>query len=181
MPASSKRALILESAAYIVETSGAAHLTMDAVAAQASISKGGVLYHFPSKQALLEGMLEHLIDQMEARKATVRDTKSEPGNPTLIAHIIEEHDQSPTERAMSRAILAAAAEDPDLLIPAQAYIQQTFDGVASGSTSPEMGWVLLLAAEGLRFLEMLNLLPLSAAERRRVHAHLLKLAEANSA
>lgn len=181
MATGSKRALILESAARIVEASGAAHLTMDAVAAAAEVSKGGVLYHFPSKQALLEGMLEQLMDQMEARKAAYRETETDPGNSVLIAHIIEEHDQSPTERAMSRAILAVAAEDPDLLIPAQAYIKTTFDEAASGSMPSEMGWVLLLASEGLRFLEMLKLLPLSASDRNLVHDHLLELARANTA
>ena len=54
MAGNNKRAFILEAAAGIVEASGAAHLTIDAVAAAASVSKGGVLYHFPSKQALLE-------------------------------------------------------------------------------------------------------------------------------
>ncbi|GGD08862.1 TetR/AcrR family transcriptional regulator [Nocardioides daphniae] len=32
--------------------------TMDAVAAQAGVSKGGLLYHFPSKDALAEAVLE---------------------------------------------------------------------------------------------------------------------------
>jgi AcrR family transcriptional regulator len=181
MPAPSKRALILEAAAGIVETSGAAHLTMDAVAAAASVSKGGVLYHFPSKQALLEGMLEHLITQMTARTAAHRKADADHGNAALVAHIVEEHDQSPTDRAMSRAILAAAAEDPELLAPAREVINQAFEHAGAGSEPPEMGWVLLLAAEGLRFLEMLKLLPLSAAERSRVHDHMLKLAKASSA
>ena len=53
---------ILETAVAIVDTNGAAHLTIDAVAAHAGLSKGGVLYHFPSKRALLEAMLALLMD-----------------------------------------------------------------------------------------------------------------------
>jgi AcrR family transcriptional regulator len=175
-----KRSLILDSAAQIVEQSGAAHLTIDAVAAVAGVSKGGVLYHFPSKQALLEGMLERLMEQMTERTNVQRERHSEYGNAALIARIIEEHDQQPAERAMSRAILAAAAENPELLAPARVVVQDAFDEAAAGSRSSEMGWVLQLATEGLRFLEMLNLLPLSAGERRRIHSHLLELAKAHS-
>lgn len=180
MSASNKRSLILESAAHIVERSGAAHLTIDAVAAEAEISKGGVLYHFPSKQALLEGMLERLIEQTTARTTQQRELHADQPNASLMAWIIDQYDQQPAERAMSRAILAAAAENPELLAPARTVIREAFDDAAMGSVPGEMGWVLQLATEGLRFLEMLNLLPLSDAERQRVHNHLLELAKAHS-
>lgn len=181
MAGSNKRASILEAAARIVETSGAAHLTIDAVAGTAGVSKGGVLYHFPSKQALLEGMLERLIEQMTLRTAAYREENANEGNVALMARIVEQHDQSSTQRAMSRAILAAAAEDPEMLAPAREEARTAFNEAAAGTTPPDMGWVLLLAVEGLRFLEMLKLLPLSVAERRSIHARLRELAKTHSA
>lgn len=181
MAGSNKRASILEAAARIVETSGAAHLTIDAVARAAAVSKGGVLYHFPSKQALLEGMLERLIEQMTTRTAAYREENVNEGNVALIARMVEEHDQSSTQRAMSRAILAAAAEDPEMLAPAREEVRKAFNEAAAGTAPADMGWVLLLAVEGLRFLEMLKLLPLSATERRRIHTRLLEMAKAHSA
>jgi AcrR family transcriptional regulator len=42
------RQKILETAVRIVDTQGARHLTLEAVAAEAGMSKGGVLYHYPS-------------------------------------------------------------------------------------------------------------------------------------
>lgn len=48
---------ILEAAAKLVLTEGASGLTLDAVAKSAGISKGGLLYHFPSKEALILGMI----------------------------------------------------------------------------------------------------------------------------
>ena len=180
MTGNNKRAAILEAAAGIVAASGAAHLTIDAVARAAALSKGGVLYHFPSKQALLEGMLEGLIEQMTTRIAEYREENANEANVALIARIVEEHDQSPTQRAMSRAILAAAAEDPEMLAPAREEVHASFIEAATGTEPADMGWVLLLAMEGLRFLEMLKLLPLSASERRRVHTRLVELAKAHS-
>ena len=176
MTRSNKRALILEAADHIVATTGAAHLTIDAVAAAAGVSKGGVLYHFPTKQALLEGMLARLLEQVDERTTALREQQPAGTNAAVVARIIEQHDQQPAERAMSRAILAAAAEDPDLLGPARAAVRQAFDEAAGGSSPPELGWVLLLAVEGLRFFEMLDLLPMSEVERDRIHRLLLELA-----
>jgi AcrR family transcriptional regulator len=176
----SKRSLILDAAARIVEQSGAAHLTIDAVAAAAGVSKGGVLYHFGSKQALLEGMLQQLLEQVRTRTARFRAEPPADANVELEAHILAEHERSPAERAMSRAILAAAAEQPDLLAPARQAVAEAFADAERATAPSELGWIVLLASEGLRFLDMLHLLPLSGAERERVHARLLRLARENA-
>ena len=42
---------ILEAAERVVAEVGAARLTLDVVAQAAGVSKGGLLYHFPSKRA----------------------------------------------------------------------------------------------------------------------------------
>jgi AcrR family transcriptional regulator len=171
-----RRDAILEAAARVVEASGARHLTIDAVARAAGTSKGGVLYHFPSKRALLEGMLERLLEQIEARTAALRAGQAESKQPALRARILAELEQNPSERAMARSILAAAAEDPELLEPARRAVSKAFE--EAGRTSPsELGWVALLATEGLRFLDMLNLLPLTPQELARVHQQLLRLLE----
>lgn len=50
-------------AAYvdILLTDGVAAATLDEVARRAEISKGGLLHHFPSKEALVTGLMEHLV------------------------------------------------------------------------------------------------------------------------
>ena len=52
----------------VLET-GAGHLTLDAVAKCAGLSKGGLLYHFPSKDLLLEAMLTRFLSDIEAQIA----------------------------------------------------------------------------------------------------------------
>ena len=44
----------------LLVSSGSRGATLDAVAAAADVSKGGLLYHFHSKDELVEGMLERL-------------------------------------------------------------------------------------------------------------------------
>ncbi len=44
---------LLESAAMIAGRDGIASLSLNAVAREAGVSKGGLLHHFPNKQALI--------------------------------------------------------------------------------------------------------------------------------
>jgi AcrR family transcriptional regulator len=54
------RAAILEAYKGLLVTDGERAATMDAVAAAAGVSKGGLLYHFKSKESLADALLERL-------------------------------------------------------------------------------------------------------------------------
>ena len=62
MPATerSTRDRLIDAFETLLVTAGSRAATLDAVAAAADVSKGGLLYHFPSKDALVEGMLDRL-------------------------------------------------------------------------------------------------------------------------
>ena len=60
---SDARERILDAALAVADRVGAAHLTLDAVATEAGVSKGGLLYHFASKDLLLKGVVEHHMEQ----------------------------------------------------------------------------------------------------------------------
>ncbi len=65
--------------AEILEAEGERAATIDAVAARAGISKGGVLYHFPSKEALGEALIER-FQEMAAQG--VEEMRSDPAGPS---------------------------------------------------------------------------------------------------
>ena len=170
--ASSAKHKILQAAASVVERDGAGHLTLDAVAEESKLSKGGLLYHFPNKRALLNGMLEHLLQRIEERQA-LEQPGAAPAASTVSALINAQRSQNEEERAMERAILAAAAEDPSLLDPAREVLELWF---ANARQEGGYGVLLLLAVQGLRFMEMLNLLELVPAERNDLYAQMTQLA-----
>jgi AcrR family transcriptional regulator len=183
----SAKTRILGAAASVVGRAGAAHLTIEAVAEQAKLSKGGVLYHFPNKRSMLEGMVEHVLGRVAERSAQHRAALQggdlqNSNNVTVRSLILAQQEDGDDERAMSLAILAAAAEDPDLLDPAREAIAGWFAQIAeeslAGPSDDQLGVMLLLANEGLRFLGMLNLLPMDSAERERIWQRMLSMAEA---
>jgi AcrR family transcriptional regulator len=55
----SKRTLILHAATRVVQHSGVTAVTFDSVAAEAGLTRGGIMYHFPSRDDLLAALHEH--------------------------------------------------------------------------------------------------------------------------
>ncbi|MGI9325415.1 MAG: TetR/AcrR family transcriptional regulator [Pseudomonadales bacterium] len=169
---------ILQAAARVADQHGATHLTLERVAETAQLSKGGLLYHYPNKRALLQGMLAYLLEQTESR--IEHHSRGQVGAQQSItsAMIRAESEQDQTERAMAQALLTAAAEDPELLDPARARMQHWFCEV--GKENPD-GLILLLATEGLRFLSMLDLLPTRQFSHERLYQLLLSASEGTTA
>ncbi|MTD17397.1 TetR family transcriptional regulator [Nakamurella sp. YIM 132087] len=68
------RERILRALRHLLATGGTDAVTLEAVAAQAGVSKGGLLYHFPSKAALYAGLLDAVRDSVrrEMAEATER-------------------------------------------------------------------------------------------------------------
>jgi AcrR family transcriptional regulator len=64
---STTRTDLLETATRLVLDEGAVRVTLEAVAKTAGVSKGGLLYHFPSKDALVEGLVEHYATTFAAQ------------------------------------------------------------------------------------------------------------------
>ena len=53
----SQRDQILNAAIRVVERTGVTGVTFDAVAAEAGITRGGLMYHFRSREALLHDLM----------------------------------------------------------------------------------------------------------------------------
>ncbi len=62
MPRPNNRDRVLAAAARHVREHGPATLTLDAAAEAAGVSKGGLLYHFPSKHALVAALIDGALD-----------------------------------------------------------------------------------------------------------------------
>ncbi|KQW31381.1 TetR family transcriptional regulator [Rhizobium sp. Root274] len=73
------RRALLDCAARIAAEEGAAAITIQAVADRAGVTKGGLLHHFDSKQALLAAVFADLLDQLdqEIDRSMAADAKAE--------------------------------------------------------------------------------------------------------
>ncbi|MEG3123418.1 TetR/AcrR family transcriptional regulator [Sphingomonas sp. GB1N7] len=60
------RRALLDAAGELVSENGLANVTLDAVAKEAGVTKGGLFHHFASKQLLFHGMFADIIDYFDA-------------------------------------------------------------------------------------------------------------------
>ena len=172
----SSREIILTAADSVVLKHGAAHLTLDAVAREAGVSKGGLLYHFPNKQALLEGMIAHRVaqcaeDRLRAEARFPRDKAA------LLKAIVESGlDENDPSRKINAAALAAIANDPTLLAPVKEHNKKLFKELAAFQNF-ERASLVVLAVHGLWLMETLQASPLARRQRSGIIKELLTLAE----
>jgi len=148
----SSRNLILDAAQAVVLRAGASHLTLDAVAQEAEVSKGGVLYHFPTKEVLLEGMVARLLERSrQRREKTLQQLPSGPlrelkADITTILAIRDSDDGR-----VRAALLAAVANEPKLMSTVREHNRKRFDAYERYGAQYERAAVLLLAAYGIFF------------------------------
>jgi len=171
MRSNNKRHLILEAAFAVVAEQGANRLTLDAVAAESGFSKGGVLYHFNTKNALLSGMLDYLI------KANLDRVQMQNDRAELAGLIEARQGTSKSEQRASLALLTAFAEDTRLLDPVRHQFRSLYKQSVESVTNIDEAALLFFANEGIRFLELLDVSPISSRAITRLNQHLIARAE----
>lgn len=168
---------ILDAAESIVIDSGAAHLTLDAVAERCGISKGGLIYHFPTKEALLTGMIARLEEKIDVIREGIRRQDGDGTTNELAVDIRMMRELSPEDYRLSAALLAVIAYQPDLMDPFREQHHKRFWDDLISSRSFTRSSILFFAAMGLHFHQLLNISIVDNEQRREIFDELLRLAE----
>lgn len=165
---------LLDAAEQVVFTQGASKLTLNAVAKKASVSKGGLLYHFPSKDALIQALIQQLIENFE--QAISQQAEHVAGTSDwLQAYINTTFDPESSQVHASAGILAAIANNLDLLDPLRQRYQVWQQHVETSGIDPTRALLLQLAADGLWFAELLQLISFSTEQRMELLAEMTRL------
>jgi len=165
MPPARTKDRLLDAAGAVVMRDGAQALTLDAVAEEAEVSKGGLLYHFKSKRDLVEGMIERWMAEFQ------REIDS--SDPAFVRGYVK----STTPAGNELGMLAALIGDPSLLVAVRKQYGIWQDRVEREGADPVDATVARLAADGLWLAELLGMGPPTGELRERVLQRLLDLAE----
>ncbi|WP_312315895.1 TetR/AcrR family transcriptional regulator [Stenotrophomonas sp.] len=151
----SNRTRILEAAVRVINRDGVRGVTFESVSAESRLTRGGLLYHFPSREALLQGIDAHLVQTWEAQMEALA---GKPADQTT------QHERYQAFIRVS-ALSATRAELMFMLesIPADAEFAPWSEAIArwapavpkAGDGSPEAldAFVARLAADGLWIYE----------------------------
>lgn len=170
---------ILEAAERVVAEVGAARLTLEVVAQSAGVSKGGLLYHFPSKESLLSALAQRYVDNMEqcveAAKVGLGSTVAARDLKACVVGILG---SDPRSKAMGAALLATAANDLTLLEVIRDCIARCTKELASDKALhfPRAA-IVSLAIDGLMMRESLRISAFSESQREQIVNELIRIAE----
>lgn len=180
MPASNteeKKKSLLTAAADIVKEEGVAKLTLEAVAKKAGLSKGGLLYHYKSKEALITGMVQEWISNyFNSIESLVKNTKGNL-NMWTNAYIQATFSDLNNNKHLSSALIAAMSTNPRLLEVYKEEYNSLLDKLMNEGVDPVKVTIIRLAIDGLWFSEVFNLTPLDEKLKNDVvHAltHMIK-------
>ena len=182
----SHRERILDAAEAVVREAGAAHLTLDAAAVRAGVSKGGLLYHFKTKESLLQAMIDrHMQNLRERHAAALASLPPGPGR-ELKAWVLVAiaNEKSAADKRMSCSMLAAAANDPRLNEPFhqfQRWRLRTVQEAAAAGLPFARAAAIILALDGLGLLELHQVSPYDTNQRRTILEDILRLIDETAA
>jgi len=187
-PPTSSRAKILDASMRVAIRDGILALTLDAVAQEASVSKGGLLYHFRSKDELISAMLVYFRAKtqklIEARMAC--DAKPRGRWLRAMLQLIcspsatsEETALAPSEASRFFAtMLTAFTNNPHLLDPVRENMRQVRERMLSEGADGSRQVALLAAVHGLLLWQYLGVLTSDDPVYKTILDELFTLADA---
>jgi AcrR family transcriptional regulator len=177
---SSSKDRILDAAETVVLRDGVARLTLDAVAQETGMSKGGVLYHFPSKEDLIRGMIDRMHHLFASEVARLKAEDASPVGRTARAMLNTSFPDRPSEKRsrvdrVTAALLAAIATNPELLQGTAAYSKQLEDEILNDGLDPVVAMVIHMATDGIWMSQLFGVLHPSGDLRDRVLVRLREM------
>jgi AcrR family transcriptional regulator len=164
----------LQAAITIISRDGPGRLTLDAIARECGLSKGGLMHQFRTKEAVLKALLEQQMayfDDFSSRyMEKARATSAQPELATQLA-TVREATIKPNSAALG--LLAAMVEDPNLMNAPREVDVKMIKAIKAEAKDPELAMLRWAAARGLLLSSMFGLSPLTEAERHRLFERLL--------
>ncbi|HET8692630.1 MAG TPA: TetR/AcrR family transcriptional regulator [Steroidobacteraceae bacterium] len=171
----STRDRILAAARQIVEREGAGALTYEGLVQASGITRGGITYHFPTKEALLRGLLDDDFRQWDDAEAALTPTDCDPETAKLLGFIRTLTAQDESHRRFLCGMLSAATLDPSLMDPCRQELRDRL-GRKQWTDRDLRLHLVHLAAEGLMWQELFQMYSMPGPARARLVSLMEELA-----
>ncbi|WP_052573262.1 TetR/AcrR family transcriptional regulator [Haloferula sp. BvORR071] len=169
----SVRDALLDAAETVAAKDGISRLTFDAVAAEAGVSKGGLLHHFTNKDQLIEAMVRRTAEGWR-KHFTDSYNAVAPGPGRMVRGLLQgcftdaEQWTEDLRRSYS-SVFAALAQNPALVEPMREAYNELYTLVEADGLPDGLGETLTTAIDGMWFYWVMRLRPVdqNALDRMR--------------
>src|SRR5262245_61118773 len=170
------REAVLTAAAQIIAHSGVGAFTIDAVAHEAGVTKAGVLHHFPSKEALIDGLIDQVIGGFDTRVQAelAAEPDGKPGR-WLRAYLRTVFFMPFEDKNLIPALAAAVASDHKTLNRIRQSIEVSYQAAIHDGIDPLQATIVRLAIDGIVYSRALDLDVLDKHTIQKVYDELVRL------
>jgi len=170
---------LLDAAAEVVRSDGVSNLTLDRVADTAGVSKGGLLYHYGTKQDLVAAMLERTLVRADERLDQLASSNERSSGAFAQAYLDYVRSGQQAELDSATDIFASAALDDGDLTPAQeqfaTWQRRLLD---DDGLDPTLALLARVVGDGLWLIDLFGLAPPSNDQRNDLIALVTSLLDA---
>lgn len=162
------RAQIVEAAIQTAQETGAANFTLDAVISRLALSKGALLHHFPTKTALLEGVIDHMGQAFTESVKAEAALDPEPYCREARAYLkVTAADASGAGHAsVGKVVLVACLLEPSLAARWRGWVDQITAHDPVDPAGADDALILRLVADGLWLSDVLGAPEISHEQRQ---------------
>lgn len=148
---------VLDAAEAVIVESEGRGFTLDSVAERAGVSKGGLVYAFPSKDDLIAAALARELRRFIVAWEAKADPDDKSSVGMLTAYIAEIQSQEETHLRTASLLMTALSNAPAVSEPARKFYRAIFKHFNGDTERGRDIRQAILAIEGLFFLRGLGL------------------------
>ncbi len=147
------RQKVIDASREIVMERGAGALTFDEIAQVSGVTRGGITYHFPTKERLLQALVEQDILQWKSVEEANCPSDCPSETAELIAFLRAHTNEQPDRRRFVTGMLSAVTHDPPIIDPARKYERERLEGVEWNEKNLKLQ-LLRMAAMGIFWADL---------------------------
>lgn len=176
MKVKAKKDEILLAASRIIHSKNLTSMTLDKIAKESKISKGGLLYHFPNKNSIVQGLIEMGIQNYyETIEEYQKNDLSDSGKWSRAYMTGSFFEPKETKELWISGLLSALAFNRESLDFFSENFKMWQNRSENDGIDPINATIIKLVADGVWFLELFGFTHMTEKMKKDIYEKLLAL------
>lgn len=171
------REKLLAAMFQIVQEQGANYLTYDNLVSKSGLTRGGVMYHFPSKKSMLQGLVDHYmssgLNQVEARWEKFGKTP----DTMLKAEIEVMLEMNMKDREAPSVLLPVIINNPEMIGNIRKIVEQRYKVLEQTKMGFERAALIAMALDCFGMSQAFGMHLMSDQKRKKLLSYMLRLVD----